>query len=66
MEIYICSDQPECCRKCGTRTEVLHEFEDDGALQQIHKCPACGFKYQLDCAWEDCEEDNKEDCEEDQ
>lgn len=35
--VYIYSDQPATCPKCGASTEILMEFEQD--ITQIHKCP---------------------------
>jgi len=44
MEIYLPSDQPECCPKCGTRATL--DFEND--KHQIYHCP------DIDCSdvWE--------------
>lgn len=42
---FIMSDQPECCRWCGTRTEILEDNDDveqdDGSVErhQLHQCP---------------------------
>jgi len=43
LDGYYMSDQPEECRKCGTRTEILKEEND----YQIHVCPKCHYRYKL-------------------
>ncbi|MEE9539957.1 MAG: hypothetical protein V3V85_00505 [Candidatus Thorarchaeota archaeon] len=48
MDVYEMTDQPETCRKCGTRTNILHEHTVDGVLVQIHQCPTCDYKYELE------------------
>ena len=48
MDLYEMTDQPEQCRKCGVRTQILHEFERDGLLVQIHRCPNCEYQYELE------------------
>lgn len=56
MEIFIMTDQPITCPICGTRVEVLDEFEMDGLLSQLCKCPNVECRYsfieQEDEAWE--------------
>jgi len=44
-EIYICTDQPTTCPKCGTRTDMLLEELIKTELTQLHKClfKYCGF-----------------------
>lgn len=46
LEIYLSSDQPTVCSKCGNRTEIVYEFM---AFQQ-HKCLTveCNFKFILE------------------
>ena len=46
---YIMSDQPECCRHCGTRTNFLEIM-----MFQAHVCPNCDYSYLL---YEDMDED---------
>jgi len=63
MDIFLCTDQPECCRECGTRTNIIREFyeneHEDDSVQQIHKCPECGYTYQLDCSFGEFEENEE-------
>jgi len=59
LDCYEMSDQPEECRKCGVRTDIIDERDDgDGDKYQIHSCPKCHYVYKLyDCEPEDDEED---------
>lgn len=43
LDTYIMTDQPEECRKCGTRTEILREENE----YQIHLCKKCNYRYKL-------------------
>lgn len=52
LDSYIMTDQPEECRKCGTRTEILREENE----YQIHLCPKCDYRYKL--TEDDTEEDD--------
>jgi NAD-dependent SIR2 family protein deacetylase len=63
LETYIVSDQPETCRKCGTRTEIERCFEREN--REIHVCPNCKYRYELvwgdeDFNYEDTEEEYEE------
>ncbi|WP_433765160.1 hypothetical protein [Flavobacterium ginsenosidimutans] len=46
LEIFLSSDQPTTCPKCGNRTEMLKESE----LSQQHKCLSieCNFQFILE------------------
>ena len=46
-EIYLFSDQPNTCPKCGSRTEIILELLETTILTQYHKCPTsfCGFEF---------------------
>lgn len=44
LEVYIMTDQPENCVKCGCRTEFI-EIDD---LKQQHRCSGCGYEYFVD------------------
>jgi hypothetical protein len=42
LDVFLATDQPETCRKCGARTE----FDDFlNSSKQLHKCKACGYSY---------------------
>lgn len=41
LETFYLTDQPECCPKCGVRTECIQEVD----RVQLHQCPNCRFKY---------------------
>lgn len=51
IEIFLSSDQPTTCPKCGNRTEIVKDFE----VSQLHKCPSpgCYFKFILEFDVED-------------
>jgi tRNA(Ile2) C34 agmatinyltransferase TiaS len=49
LDIYYMTDQPETCRKCGTRTT-----SNDTGKRQHHTCPSCKYEYILE---EDDEDD---------
>ncbi|MEN2414240.1 hypothetical protein [Flavobacterium mesophilum] len=46
LEIFLSSDQPATCPKCGNRTEILKEFK----LSQKHTCLSkeCNFEFILE------------------
>jgi predicted RNA-binding Zn-ribbon protein involved in translation (DUF1610 family) len=46
MDIFIASENIECCRKCGTRTITMTSRLSDGAT--LESCPNCGYKYLLE------------------
>lgn len=48
LDVFTMTDQPEECRKCGTRTEFEDVTETDGEiLFQVHECPKCHYVYKL-------------------
>ena len=65
IELFIMTDDPECCRKCGARVFILDDspstnraFTRKGSpsesyCEKIVCCPNCGFKYGL------CEDDKE-------
>ena len=38
---YIMSDQPDCCRKCGSRLELLEIKDIDGERVFVSECLGC-------------------------
>jgi hypothetical protein len=46
LEIYLLSDQPTTCSKCGARTH-FDEFGNKLTAYQVHAClrPECGFEF---------------------
>jgi predicted Zn-ribbon and HTH transcriptional regulator len=46
LDCFAMSDQPEECRKCGTRTE-FEEIDDEEEKFQLHQCPKCHYEYKL-------------------
>lgn len=46
-EVYLFSDQPTTCPKCGTRTEITLDLYETPEKTQHHKClsPKCGFEF---------------------
>lgn len=51
LEIFLSSDQPTNCPKCGNRTEIINESD----LSQLHKCLSeeCNFQFILEFDMED-------------
>ena len=50
LDIYIMSDQPETCRKCGAGTDFSsHSIPTEEGYEawQVHTCLGCGYKYKL-------------------
>jgi DnaJ-class molecular chaperone len=43
LEIFLASDQPEECRKCGCGART--DFIDLKPGTQLHRCPECGYTY---------------------
>ena len=41
LSIFIGSDQPETCRKCGARTN----FDEVAGRLQLHDCLQCANRY---------------------
>jgi hypothetical protein len=46
LEIFLASDQPTTCPKCGTRTEIINDLE----TSQLHECASkeCSFRFILE------------------
>lgn len=51
LEIFLSSDQPTTCPKCGNRTEIVNAFD----ASQKHKCLSedCSFQFVLEFENED-------------
>ncbi len=47
LEIFLMSDQPTTCPKCGLRTELLISIYDSVLEEQINVCLSsiCGFVF---------------------
>lgn len=45
MEIFVMTEQPITCPLCGTRVEIMYEFEMDALLSQLCKCPNIKCRY---------------------
>ena len=56
MEIFIMTAQPITCPLCGTRGEIMYEFEMHGLLSQLCECTNVKCRYvfieQEDEPWE--------------
>jgi hypothetical protein len=48
-EVYIYTDQPTACPKCGTRTSIIQDFYHTPERTQQHKCPSenCSFEFDI-------------------
>jgi hypothetical protein len=46
-EVFIYSDQPTTCPKCGLRTEIFLDLSYTKEQTQIHKChsASCQFEF---------------------
>lgn len=46
-EVYIYSDQPATCPKCGARTEIVLDIPLTAELTQYHRCLPhdCNFEF---------------------
>lgn len=46
-EIFLSSDQPVTCPKCGSRTETIFDLSHTRNQTQVHKCLTrhCDFKF---------------------
>jgi hypothetical protein len=57
-DVYIYTDQPATCPKCGARTEITLELNDAPDYTQYHKCLSskCDFEFVMQ---EDYENDVK-------
>lgn len=50
MDTFIATENPECCRKCGTQTEPV-VWDQHG--YSVEECPNCGYVYKLEPEEED-------------
>lgn len=46
-EIYIYSDQPTTCPKCGSRTNIIFDLFHTKEQTQIHKCIFKNCEYEF-------------------
>jgi transposase len=46
-KVYIYSDQPTTCPRCGLRSEIILDLSHTKDITQIHKCPnkKCEFEF---------------------
>jgi len=50
FELYIMSDQPTTCPKCGNLTGIIFDFYDTPKKTQLHKCLTvnCRFNFLIE------------------
>lgn len=46
-EVYIFSDQPTSCPKCGARTEIILNLAHTKDKTEIHLCPDLNCNYEF-------------------
>ena len=46
-EVFIYSDQPTTCPKCGSRSEIILDLSHTKDVVQIHKCPNLKCEYEF-------------------
>ena len=46
-EVYIYSDQPTVCPKCGSRVQIIVDFSHTIAQTQINKCNNSNCNYEF-------------------
>jgi hypothetical protein len=46
-EVFIYSDQPTTCPKCGVRSELVLDLSHTKDETQIHKCPKHNCEYEF-------------------
>ncbi len=46
-EVYIYSDQPTTCPKCGSRSEILLDFSHTKNKTEVHFCTDKNCKYKF-------------------
>jgi DNA-directed RNA polymerase subunit RPC12/RpoP len=59
LDVWLMSEQPPTCPKCGRRVDILKDVTDPKTREtvyQICQCPECGFKYRLEPDEDDPEE----------
>jgi transposase-like protein len=44
-EIFVYSEQPATCPKCGSRTEIILDLLYSKDQTQIHVCPKCEYEF---------------------
>ncbi len=44
-DIYLMTDQPPTCPKCGSRVEIIEGAETS---TQVVRCPNCAYLYRLE------------------
>ncbi len=49
LDIYLMGDQPQCCPKCGRRTEFedIPQEDDSAGVVQRHNCPDNNCRYEF-------------------
>jgi len=47
FEVYIYTDQPTTCPKCGSRTEIVLTLDQTPEHTQYHKCSfeSCNYEF---------------------
>lgn len=45
LEIFLMTDQPPTCPKCGARVVIIEGAETS---RQVVQCPECSFRYKLE------------------
>ncbi len=44
-EVFILSDQPTTCPKCGARTDVILDMSHTTNMTQVEECLGCGERF---------------------
>jgi predicted RNA-binding Zn-ribbon protein involved in translation (DUF1610 family) len=44
-EVFILSEQPTTCPKCGARTEIIIDMSHTIHGSQVEECLGCGFQF---------------------
>lgn len=47
FDIYLFTDQPTTCPKCGNRTEILIDFYDHLYKTQLYECMTINYGFQF-------------------
>jgi hypothetical protein len=45
--VYLYSDQPTTCPKCGSRTDIIMDLSHSTDQTQVHKCLAHECEYEF-------------------
>lgn len=50
-EVYIYSDQPTTCPRCGTRSELILNLSHTIDKTEVHMCTKanCGYEFVMQC-----------------